>query len=202
MQVLRDEMVELFQGMGYKNAKKWNKGRMDRHITELISMAQESNINVEIGTENEQELNVLLLKVVESNEEIEVVMEMKACQEEETEPQEEVETEEDDEEVETGSQEEEEVTNKSSKKGKKNKESGGDKKEKKVGVIASIIEFYKEASEKEPITAGQVLDKLAKRFPERDPNSMKKTINVQTVGRLKSERDLELHKVDGKLWID
>ena len=69
------------------------------------------------------------------------------------------------------------------------------KKEKKKqsgpGVIASILEFIQES--KEGISKLQIVEKLAKRFPDRDANSMAKTVNAQ-IGGKKSPRRMEKEK--------
>jgi len=59
------------------------------------------------------------------------------------------------------------------------------------GVIASILEFIQES--KEGISKVQIAEKLAERFPDRDANSMAKTINAQ-IGGKKSPRRMEKEK--------
>jgi hypothetical protein len=59
------------------------------------------------------------------------------------------------------------------------------------GIIASILEFIQEANE--GISKVQIAEKLAKRFPDRDANSMMKTVNAQ-IGGKKSPRRMEKEK--------
>jgi len=62
-----------------------------------------------------------------------------------------------------------------------------DKKEKKVGVIKSIIELIEKSGQK-GISKEEILEELIKRFPDRQPTSMKNTINVQVPTRISKER--------------
>ena len=59
------------------------------------------------------------------------------------------------------------------------------------GVIVSILEFIQES--KEGISKVQIAEKLAERFPDRDANSMAKTVNAQ-IGGKKSPRRMEKEK--------
>lgn len=58
---------------------------------------------------------------------------------------------------------------------------------KKVGVIGHIAECIA-ASGKKGITKAEILESLEKAFPDRDPSSMKGTINAQVPGRLSKEK--------------
>ena len=81
--------------------------------------------------------------------------------------------------------EEESEKEKPIKKEKKKKAQSG------PGVIASILEFIQES--KEGISKVQIAEKLAERFPDRDANSMAKTVNAQ-IGGKKSPRRMEKEK--------
>ncbi|HEC66123.1 MAG TPA: hypothetical protein ENI23_12590 [bacterium] len=65
MKVTREELVELFEGLGYKSAGKWKKARLLRRAEELITMAEDSEIAVEDGTENEDQLNALIKRMID-----------------------------------------------------------------------------------------------------------------------------------------
>lgn len=80
---------------------------------------------------------------------------------------------------------------------KKGKADGKKKEDKGPGVIASIVEFLKAASSKSPLTKDQLADKLAKRFPDRERESMLRTINVQVPNRLKTDKELDVKAKDG-----
>lgn len=86
-------------------------------------------------------------------------------------------------------------------KGKRPEKAGGDKG---PGVIGSIVEFLSAASEDKPITKKQIVEKLAKRFPDREAEAMAKTVNIQIPGRLKKDKSLDVRKADegGGYWIE
>lgn len=68
----------------------------------------------------------------------------------------------------------------------------------KPGVIATILEIVKAASKDKPITSEQILKKLEKAFPEKDPNSMMNTIKVQLPGRMSREKNITILKDEEK----
>jgi len=60
------------------------------------------------------------------------------------------------------------------------------------GIIGSIVEFVKKATPEKPITKKEIVAKLAKRFPEKDPEGMEKTVNVQVPNRIKKEKGINI----------
>jgi hypothetical protein len=70
---------------------------------------------------------------------------------------------------------------------KKKKEPPLGKKEKTAGVVQSIIELIEKSGQK-GISKEQILEELIKRFPDRQPTSMKNTINIQVPTRISKER--------------
>jgi hypothetical protein len=81
------------------------------------------------------------------------------------------------------------------------KKAAAAKPDKGPGVIASIVEFLQAASAKSALSKEALLGKLAKRFPDRSPDCMAKTINAQVPGRLRKERELDVQKNDDGYWI-
>jgi hypothetical protein len=69
------------------------------------------------------------------------------------------------------------------------------------GVIASIVEFLREATEATPLSKAGILAKLTERFPDRPPEAMKKTIGCQVPSRLRSEKGLAVRQNAGGFWI-
>lgn len=61
--------------------------------------------------------------------------------------------------------------------------------EKGPGVISTIADLI---NEKGPITKDKILKELTKRFPDRDPDAMIKTINVQLPNRMSRERGMNI----------
>lgn len=65
----------------------------------------------------------------------------------------------------------------------------------KPGIIASIVECI-EGSGKKGITKEEILNVLIERFSDREPQSMKSTINVQVPTRISKEK-FEVKALDG-----
>ena len=93
---------------------------------------------------------------------------------------------EEDEEEEDEDEDEEEPVLKQDKK-KKEPPLKPDKKEKTVGVVKSIVELIEKSGQK-GISKEEILEELIKRFPDRQPTSMKNTINIQVPTRISKER--------------
>ena len=75
------------------------------------------------------------------------------------------------------------------------------------GVIASIVDFLKEADEQNPLTKEDLLNKLCEAFPDRERDKMHTTVTVQVPNRLAVERKLLVKKVKGQgkrtaYWIE
>lgn len=115
----------------------------------------------------------------EEEDEEEEALEEEALEEEAPEEDEEDEEDEDDDDED----EEEPVL----KQDKKKKEPPLGKKEKTAGVVQSIIELIEKSGQK-GISKEQILEELIKRFPDRQPTSMKNTINIQVPTRISKER--------------
>jgi hypothetical protein len=69
------------------------------------------------------------------------------------------------------------------------------------GVIASILEFLLKATEDRPITKQRLVEKLVKRFPQRDPEGMSKTVSVQIPNRIKREKGVDVRQNENGYWI-
>jgi len=74
---------------------------------------------------------------------------------------------------------------------------GRSKGKRQKGVIATIVELIENAGKK-GITKNQILEELKVRFPDRNPKSMKNTINVQVPGRISKERFTVIKTEDGR----
>lgn len=70
------------------------------------------------------------------------------------------------------------------------------------GIIAEIIRLLKKATEKKPTTKKEVHAKLVEKFPDRNPDSMKHTVQVQIPYFLKNAKGLEVEKNDKGYWLD
>lgn len=70
---------------------------------------------------------------------------------------------------------------------------------KKVGVIASILEIIKNHG---PITKPNIVKRLGKKFPDREPDGMTRTVNIQVPSRLNKEKKAKIKKDDkGRFFI-
>ena len=63
----------------------------------------------------------------------------------------------------------------------------------KPGVVATIVEMIKA----KPMTKETILDKLSKKFPDRDPKGMSHTVTIQLGSRLKADKGINV-KCDDK----
>ena len=66
-------------------------------------------------------------------------------------------------------------------------------KAKKPGVIATIVSTIQDHG---PVTKEKILQVLTKKFPEREPESMAKTINAQVPNRINKEKGLNIIKTE------
>lgn len=210
MKVQRSAAVSLLVALGAAMAGKWDLPKMLGKLKKIDEL-------VDGGTtleEDDDELLKAIRKANEAEEDIEIEddteksskskskakkssKKAKAAKSDDDEGEEEDEDEE----------EEEEDSGKAKKSSKKDsgkakaKAKKAEKEDKGPGVIASIIEFLKEASSKNPISKADLVKKLAKRFPDRGEDSMKSTVNIQVPSRLVKDKDLNVKKNDDGYWI-
>ena len=77
------------------------------------------------------------------------------------------------------------------------------KEPRKPGVIATIAKHVEKATKRKPISKEQLLEILVDEFPDRESDSMKRTIDVQLPARLRKEKDLNIVRNDkGSYYID
>jgi len=67
------------------------------------------------------------------------------------------------------------------------------------GVIATIVEVLKKGK---PVSKDNILAVLVKRFPDRNKDSMAKTINVQVPNRISKEQKIKVKKTEKGFIID
>lgn len=128
--------------------------------------------------------------------------------EEESEEEEEESDDEDAEEEETDEDETVPVHSKKSKKDKKakgkksatKKAAGGGGGIKKVGITDLIVKTLEAASEDAPVSKKKILSALTKKFPDRDPDQMARTINTQMGWHLKN-KGYKFKRNDKGYWV-
>ena len=72
---------------------------------------------------------------------------------------------------------------------------------KKVGVIETIFNIVSNAKEAKPVSKETILKSLTKAFPDRDADSMAKTIQAQLPKRMSKERGIKIIKTDEGLFF-
>lgn len=70
------------------------------------------------------------------------------------------------------------------------------------GVIAAIVETLKSGSAKKPLTKADVVEVLVKKFPNRKPLALKRTVGCQLPSRLRSEKDLDVKENERGYWLN
>ncbi len=77
-----------------------------------------------------------------------------------------------------------------------------DDRKKPNGVIATIVNTLRKATEKRPVTKERILEVLVKKFPDRSPLKMMSTVSSQVPSGLRVGKSLEVHKNDKGYWLD
>ncbi len=213
-------LVALFVETGSKTAGEWSVKRMQEKVTKIAKVIGDDN-----APETKEGKATLknLLAALESGEGIEIEDDSKTAAKTEdkpapkkgkakpaaTEDDDAEETEDDDaEDSETEDEDEEPAPKKGKGKAKpaekakaKPAKKAEPKEERGPGVIASIVEFLGAATEEKPINKDRLVEKLKKRFPDRQETAMMKTINVQVPNRLKTDKKINVKKNDKGYWI-
>lgn len=70
------------------------------------------------------------------------------------------------------------------------------------GVIDVIAEVLKGASKKKPVSKDDIVKQLAKRFTDRDPEKMRKTVNAQVPSRIARDRKIKVQSSDDGYWAE
>jgi hypothetical protein len=194
--VQKEELVNLFKALGKDSADEWSNKRLKGMVDQLPTIVKKKP-KLAAALEDEQKaLLDELTKTVEDGEEIELG---------DGDP--------DDDDGDDGDGddgEKEKPAAKSKGKKKKAKKDGRAENLKPAsesgpGVIASIIEFLSESNKNTPLTRDDILKKLRKRFPDRDPDGMRVTVISQLPLRLiKRGLDVQQNKSTGSdtgYWI-
>ena len=178
MTITRERALKLFEYFKYKTAGKWSSKRMEgklANLPEIVDAVKVKNDNVKS-----------ILKEIAGASSIEVVSGGKKKSEPKTEP------------VKKEKKETKKTTKKKSakKSDKKEKSRFGKKKQTKItkqktektpGIIMSVLEFIQNDG---PISAKKILAKLVKRFPNRNAESMERSI-PKVPGYLKSTKGID-----------
>ena len=186
LEVTTLQAVALFEALGFKTARKWDPDRLQAKLAEIDEAPND------LGDEA---LNELVDKILGADKIVVIAPEAEEPEPEEPEAEEP--------EAEEAEPEEPEApkTKKGKGKGKAAPAKTGKTKtpakkagtgKPKVGVISTIIDCLKS----KPHTKDQLLAVLTKKFPDREPDGMKQTINIQVPSRLKTDKDLKVVRDD------
>tara|TARA_R100000808_G_scaffold6960_1_gene20340 strand:- start:4095 stop:4685 length:591 start_codon:yes stop_codon:yes gene_type:complete len=188
--------TKLFVDLGFPTASKWSAARLEKKIEGLPDIIDE---DTEAG--DSEDLLEKILAALDDDEGVKVV--------------DSVPTEKEEEEVEVkfilGPGEGDKPPKKKKKKKEEPKEEPKEESKplpekkpiRKGGVIATIVEILEAASEKKPITKEDILGKLIKKFPGKEPASMMSTIKTQVPSRLKLAKGIIVEKNnEGGWWIN
>lgn len=183
MKVDRSKLVKVFAEIGIPTAKRWDLEKLQEKAAKLESLKEDDN---EIEDEDLKTLYDDIVSAASQGKDIEVV---------------------DDE----GEEEEEEAPKAA--KGKKGAASANGKpakgkappkkaSEKGPGVIDSIMERLQKATPKKPATKEDVLSFLEERFPDRESEGMRRTIDIQVPNRLRADKGVFVQKNANGYWIE
>lgn len=70
------------------------------------------------------------------------------------------------------------------------------------GIIAAIFDILKATSKTKPVTKDEILKQLGEKFPDRELDSMKATINVQIPSRMSKEKGVTIIHGDKGYYIE
>lgn len=182
MKIKRSKLVSVFVALGAKSAGAWNDDRLQQKIQSVGKLYE----NAVPEDEDTAKAARKLIKAVTNNEAVEI-------EDDGGEPARPAKTAAKKAAEAVGATEDEgdggEVPADGGKKKGFPKKAGGTSG---PGVIASLLEFLGKASAKKALTKPALLDKLCERFPDRDRDSMSKTVAVQIPGRLAKEKGVEV----------
>ena len=202
--VSREELNALFAALGSKAAVKWSEKRLRSKIAELPGLNlsglqhphHRSLADFLIGALEDERMDDLPIDEIEGEEGAEV----EQAVEEETPAGQKVK-----------SKRPSGVPAQKTKAGAPAAKAGGAKPkaakaakvptERKPGVISTILDILKAASEKAPVKKEDIVAKLAATFPDRDEDGMRKTVNVQVPTRLGSDKGVTVQKNENGYWV-
>jgi hypothetical protein len=203
--VSREDAVSLFKALDFKTASRWNRKKLRAQLAGLAEL-------IEDGFELEDEgLNDLLQAVITATKNEQAIdVEEKTEEPEEDEEagapvgddDEEEAEEEDDEEAEDEAEDDEEEDELVEVKPKKPRKKPEASNRTKVGVIATVVQILQAASAKKAIPKKAIVAKLAEAFPDRDPEAMAKTVNIQVSSQLRKGKGLNVCKNENGYWIE
>lgn len=198
--VTRNRAIKIFEALGFKTAGKWDAARCQKKVNKLHSLIEGADLDDKTQKRvdailKQQQDGKVIVKVVDPDNaaaDKQADKEVKAAAKREV----------------TRKAEKKDKTKKKEKKASKKADKGKDsskaekkdkskkaeKKEKKPGVIMSMLEFVRTQG---PISEKKILALLKKRFPDKNPESMERTI-PQIPGYLVRKKNIDVIGKDDK----
>lgn len=188
VKLYRKTVVSLMEFLGWKSAENWDNDRLAERLQKINDVYDEDDLG---KPEDEKVANALVdvLAGIEDGSEFEVVDGEEAKAKDGS----------DDETAEKTEKDEGDFFDEAEK--KEDEKPKKEKKEKRPGVIATIAEVLEGASEEKPVTKDDILKVLVKKFPDREADSMKKTINVQVPTQLRNKKDINVQKNEKGYYV-
>jgi hypothetical protein len=198
LKLIRSALTSMFAHLGYPGSEKWDRKKMLGQINKLPNLVDE---DTDAG--DHAELLDSLIEAVESGTPIHISN--TAQEDDETMTEETPETTKPTKKVAKKKTVKKKAasaskpTKKVAKKATKKKTAAAPAKKvakkKGPGVLSTIADLLQAASAKKPITKAEIAAKLEKAFPDRDPESMAKTVGVQVPSRISTERGIDVQTV-------
>ena len=188
-EVTKTRVVKIFLALGFKTADKWDVFRLQKKIQNLPDLIEGAEFTDKMQKRVDRILNflsqgqkIIVVDVEDATADDKRKQEIKNAAERETKRK-----------IEKKAKDKSKVKTKAKKADKKDERKRQAKKavaskEKKPGIIMSVLEFIKSG---QPISEKQILTKLKQRFPDKNPESMERTI-PQIPGHLRKHKDIDI----------
>jgi len=194
--ISKTRAVKIFEAIGFRTANKWDEAHLQKRLVKLEVLVEGTELDEktqkrvnEVLQAQKEGITVIVIDVekVESGKQLEC--DIKAAKKRDVERK-----------VDKRKQTEKKEKNMTEKKkqktkaSKKQKQRIVEKTKKNPGVIMSVLEFVKNQG---PISDKEILALLKKRFPDRNPETMERTI-PQIPGYLSRKKGINNIKTDDK----
>lgn len=185
--ITRNRAIKIFEALGFKTANKWDTARLQKKLIKLDVLVGGTELDIKtqkrvgeiLGAQKKGRIvTVVDVEKAETNKQLE--QDVKDAERREADRK--------------AEKKKQAVRKEKGASKKKTEKTSATKKQKTPGVIMSILEFVKSHG---PISEEKILSLLKRRFPDRNPESMGKTIKAQLPNRMSREKSINI-KVDNK----
>jgi len=185
--ITRNRAIKIFEALGFKTANKWDTARLQKKLIKLDVLVGGTELDIKtqkrvgeiLGAQKKGRIvTVVDVEKAETNKQLE--QDVKDAERREADRK--------------AEKKKQAVRKEKGASKKKTEKTSATKKQKTPGVIMSILEFVKSHG---PISEEKILSLLKRRFPDRNPESMGKTIKAQLPNRMSREKSINI-KVDNE----